>query len=101
MINYTSPRLYKSNHMIAADLGTRGWSTGGFFFFFFFLHLLFWGVVVVVMIMGVAMRLARKTAELGGWLFHPNGPHGDPYLQSLFQPDPIIYPNHTSASECP
>lgn len=34
MINYTSPRLYKSNHMIAADLGTRGWSTGGFFFFF-------------------------------------------------------------------
>lgn len=31
MINYTSPRQYKSNHMIMADLGARGWSTGGFF----------------------------------------------------------------------
>lgn len=31
MINYTSPRLYKSNHMIGAGLGARGWSTGGFF----------------------------------------------------------------------
>lgn len=63
MINYTSPRLCKSNHMIAADLGTRGWSTGGFFF----LHLLFGGGVV--MIVGVAMRLARKTGELGGGSF--------------------------------
>lgn len=35
---------------------------------------------MVVMIVGVAMRLARKTAELRGWLFHLNGPHRDPYL---------------------
>lgn len=80
MINYTSPRQYKSNHMIMADLGMRGWSTGGIFFP---LHLLFLGVVVVVRRMGAVMRLARKTAELGGWFFHPNGPHRDSYLQSV------------------
>lgn len=36
---------------------------------FFFLHLLFGGGVLVVMIVGVAMRLARKTGELGGGSF--------------------------------
>lgn len=37
--------------------------------FFFSSFAFLGGVVVVVMIMGVAMRLARKTGELGGGSF--------------------------------